>query len=95
MKIKLETFGGLAGGLGRRPSEIDSAELPESDRDTLRRLVSAAVSAEPPRIGRSAVPDAQTYEITIEDGGRTEVLQAGDGNLPAAYAELRNWLRAH
>jgi hypothetical protein len=41
-------------------------------------------------------PDAQGYEITIEDEhGQPIVLEASDGSVPAEFAQLRKWLRAH
>lgn len=97
MKVTLRSFGGLAGGLGRPAFVVDSTELAEHDRAELQRLVTAAVAGSSAQPGPAAesFPDAQTYEITIEDAGAPVVLEATDGNVPAEFAQLRDWLRHH
>jgi hypothetical protein len=93
MKVSLRTYGGQLGGLGHLAHVVDDAELDDDDKRELRRLVAAA-AAEPARAQASEqLRDAQTYEIEIEDTGKSVTLQATDGSVPPAFAELRDWLR--
>jgi hypothetical protein len=94
MKVSLRTYGGQLGGLGQPAHVVDDAELDDEDKRELRRLVAAAAGAEPARAQASEqLRDAQTYEIEIEDTGKSVTLQATDGSVPSAFAELRDWLR--
>ena len=96
MKVSLNTFGGLLPRLGEPSNIVDSDELAEHDNRDLHRLVSAAMActAYPPA-GDDAVRDAQTYQITVQRGSETTVLEATDGGVPDAFAALRDWLRDH
>jgi hypothetical protein len=93
MQVSLRTYGGQMGGLGQPAHVIDDERLDDGDKLELHRLVAAAV-AEPAR-GQATeqLRDAQTYEIEIEDNGKSVTLQATDGSVPSAFAELRDWLR--
>ena len=100
MKVTLNTYGGLTGGVGTPPVAVDLDSLDENAQNELRSLVAAA-TAERERT-RSVTPraqpapDAQGYEITIEDEhGQPIVLEASDGSVPAEFAQLRKWLRTH
>lgn len=96
MRVSLNTYGGLLPRLGAPGHVIDTQELAEPDNDELRRLVTAATaSAASPPAGSDLPRDAQTYQITIENGGTTVVLQATDASVPDAFAALRDWLRDH
>ncbi|CAN5652878.1 hypothetical protein BH09ACT7_BH09ACT7_19380 [soil metagenome] len=94
MKVSLRTYGGLAGGLGRSAHIVDEAVLDDADKADLRRLVAAATatSVRPQETGQ--LRDAQTYEIDIDDDGRSVTLEATDGAVPPAFAELRDWVRS-
>ncbi|MGE2736822.1 protealysin inhibitor emfourin [Mycolicibacterium vaccae] len=94
MIVSLRTYGGLTGGLGRPAHVVDTANLDDTARTELRRLVAAAVGAPWPT-PNDQVRDAQTYEIEIEEQGTTTVLEATDGNVPLEFAALRDWLQAH
>ena len=100
MRVSLDTYGGLAGGVGGTPLVVDTDELDEEARNELRRLVSAAAAAAASRGGpelaaADQLRDAQTYEITIEDDGDSAVLAATDGSVSEEFAQLRDWLRSH
>jgi hypothetical protein len=97
MRVSLQTYGGLTGGVGRPAQIVDSGELDDEDRQELHRLVAAARAqsraAGPP--DTEQLRDAQTYEITIDDGADSVVLEATDGSVPADFAQLRDWVRDH
>ena len=99
MRVSLDTYGGLAGGVGGAPVIVDTDELSEEARNELRRLISAAAAAssrdEPELAAADQLRDAQTYEITIDDDGNSAVLQATDGSVPEEFAQLRDFLRNH
>lgn len=100
MKVTLNTYGGLTGGVGTPPVAVDVESLDANERNELRRLVAAATEerehALPATPRAQPAPDAQGYEITIEDEhGQPIVLEAADGSVPAEFAQLRKWLRAH
>lgn len=93
MKVSLRTYGGLMGGLGQPAHVVDDAELDEDDKRELHRLVAAAAASPAPAPASEQLRDAQTYEIQIEDKGNSATLEATDGSVPQAFAELRDWLR--
>ena len=99
MRVSLDTYGGLAGGVGGTPLVVDTDELDEEARNELRRLVSAAAAAAsrggPVLASAAHLRDAQTYEITLEDDGNSAVLAATDGSVSEEFAQLRDWLRSH
>jgi emfourin len=97
MKITLAPHGGLAAGLrlSRPPRQLDADALPPDTAAELARLVTAAkaagVAADNPR----PVPDAMSYTITIEDGGRQTVLKQSDTAMSPAFAALLTWIQSH
>lgn len=93
MKVSLSTYGGLMGGLGRSAQVVDDAQLDDAAKAELRQLVAAAVASPAPRQETGQLRDAQTYEIQIEDDGKVVTLEATDGGVPQAFAELRDWVR--
>ena len=99
MRVSLDTYGGLAGGIGGAPVVVDTDELSEEARNELRRLISAAAAAArrdgPEVAAADQVRDAQTYEITIDDEGNSAVLAATDGTVSEEFAQLRDFLRNH
>ncbi|HWX98414.1 MAG TPA: protealysin inhibitor emfourin [Mycobacterium sp.] len=95
MKVSLRTYGGLMGGLGQPAHVIDDADLDDSDKAELRRLVAAAAASPAHPQPTEQLRDAQTYEIEIDDHGKLVTLEATDGGVPQAFAELREWLRDH
>jgi hypothetical protein len=96
MKVSLNIYGGLLPRLGAPDHVVDSDGLAEHDSKELRRLVSAAMaSAAAPQTDDDLLRDAQTYQITVENGSATRVLEAADGGVPEAFAALRDWLREH
>jgi emfourin len=93
MKVSLRTYGGLMGALGQQAYAVDDATLTDEDKGELHALVSAAAAERRPETS-DQLRDALTYEIEIDDNGRSMTLEATDGSVPHAFASLRDWLRA-
>ncbi|MFJ3770567.1 protealysin inhibitor emfourin [Streptomyces sp. NPDC090075] len=97
MKVTLETHGGQAAAINLRlpPQVLDTGNLPEEAAAQVARLVAAAVpeasAPEPP----GGAPDAMSYTITVEDGGRTTVLTRSDTTMSPAFAALLDRLREY
>ncbi len=75
MKVSLRTYGGLMGGLGQPAHVIDDADLDDSDKVELRRLVAAAAASPAHPQSTEQLRDAQTYEIEIDDHGKLVTLE--------------------
>ena len=101
MKVSLRTYGGQAAtiNLNRPPHVVDSEDLDDDGKKELQSLVSAATRANAKSVATSPGPgtvrDAMSYAITIEGDGKSEVLEATNGNVPEEFAELRNFVRKH
>ncbi|MEU9176166.1 protealysin inhibitor emfourin [Streptomyces sp. NPDC048550] len=94
MKVTLESYGGLAAAIRRRPAVLDTAALPENAAAELTQLVAAAVTM--PVEGRAdRARDAMTYTITMEDEGQATVLEQSDAAMSPAFATLLTWLKKH
>ncbi|MFF5703607.1 protealysin inhibitor emfourin [Streptomyces sp. NPDC012794] len=96
MRVSLVSYGGLAAGAGlRRPPQVlDADTLPPDDEAELRRLVAAAAATPPPEdAGRAR--DAMGHRVTVEDDGRSTVLEQSDAAMSPAFAALVTWLRRH
>ena len=95
MKVSLRIYGGLAGGLGRQAKVVDDAQLDAAEKAEVGQLVAAAIASPAQSPDSGQLRDAQTYEIQIEDDGNVTTLEATDGSVPPAFAELCDWLRNH
>ncbi|MFD5423744.1 protealysin inhibitor emfourin [Streptomyces sp. NPDC127069] len=95
MKVTLETYGGLAAAVRRRPQALDTSTLPETDAAELTRLVTTAEATPPPTGSDGLARDAMTYAITVEDNGGTTVLEQSDPTMTPAFAALLRWLKTH
>lgn len=94
MRVSLAVHGGFTAALnlGRPPASVDSAALPRADAGRLADLV-AAVRREPPHAPARPVPDEQTYAVTVEDDGSTEVFRASDTSMSQAFSDLLGFLQ--
>ncbi len=97
MKVTLAPHGGLAAAvhLSRPPRLVDSADLPAAAAAELAGLAGEAVAAPAPAQSEKPIPDAMSYTITIEDGGRQTVLKQSDTAMSPAFAALLGWLQSH
>jgi hypothetical protein len=90
MKVSLAVHGGFAAGLrlGRPPVVVDVSTLPDEDAAALAGLLSAARADPPPAEPSRAVPDQQSYTVTVDDGQTQEVLRRTDTTMSQAFADL-------
>jgi hypothetical protein len=90
MRVTLAVHGGLAAGLrlGRPPVVVDTSTLTDEDAGALTGLLSAARDDPPPAEPSRAVPDQQSYTITVDDGQTQEVLRRTDTTMSQAFADL-------
>jgi len=82
MRVQFKTEGGITYFPGlSKPVTIESADLPQAEADTLRRLVEAARFFELPadsRALRRGAADYHQYMITVEDGRRHHTVRLAD-----------------
>ncbi len=97
MKVTLALHGGLAAAihLSRPPRQVDAGDLPAEAAAELARLAAAAAASPAPAQSERRIPDAMSYTITIEDGGRQTVLKQSDMAMSPAFAALLGWLQSH
>jgi|SRR5690349_4101656 len=97
MRIALATRGGLAAALNRRlpPRVLDTDSLPPEQAGEARRLVAAASAAGGGTTGAGRARDAMSYQITVEDGGRSTTLTGSDVSMSPAFAALLSWVERH
>jgi hypothetical protein len=89
MRVQFQVSGGVGYFPGRAaPRSIDVDALPESDRTALKALIDAAGFFSLPQhlAAPRGAADYQTYQITIEDGGRRHTVAVAD---PVATPELQ------
>ena len=102
MRIRLRRSGGFA-GLQTPPVEIDSQQLPADKARELEQLVTQARLFEPPAgAGPGAAPqpaatpgparDAFQYDLSIEDGDRSQAVRLHEGAMHPEAARLVQWL---
>ena len=88
MKLTPAVSGGLAGGLRLgRPPVVGLTTLAASDAQELIELLSAA-RADPAPPPSRRMPDEQSYTVTVEDGGTSEVLRRSDTTMSQEFAHL-------
>jgi hypothetical protein len=97
MKVTLATNGGLGAGLqlGRRPLVVDDTRVSNADARRLAVLVDAARAEAPSAEASRPAPDAMSYTITVEDGGRSTALTQSEAAMSPAFAALLGWLEEH
>jgi hypothetical protein len=95
MRIHFERSGGFGGQAMKRSAVVDSATLSEEEARELYELVGAAnffaLPAAPPP--RASQPDAFSYSITVEDGGRQHTVRLSEADVPESLRPLLDWLR--
>ena len=64
-----------------------------ADAETLRAKVGDAGLFDLPSNGGSDLPDMQSYEITVEENGRSNTVVLGEQTLTSELRELLAWLR--
>jgi len=99
MRVTLSRSGGIAYLPGlMSPLTIDSSSLGPTERAALERLVrDADFAALPPQVGSApaGAADQRTYEITVEDEGRSHTVRAIEPITNSALQSLVNHLEQH
>lgn len=92
MRISFSRSGGLAAFPGlAAPLTLDTASMAPADGGALERLVRDARFAElPARVGSApaGAADLRTYEITVEDGGRSHTVRVTEPIADPALQSL-------
>jgi hypothetical protein len=96
MRIRFERSGGFAAAM-RRAGTFDTETLPDAEAKELRDLVasSGVLDMGGRRVAPSQARDQRGYCLTIEDGGKTHVVEATDTDMPASLRPLIHWLSKH
>lgn len=99
MRIRLRRSGGFA-GLQAPPVEIDTEQLPADKAGEVKQLVSQARLFDPPAgqgpsqpvPGSPPAPDAFQYDLSVEDGGRSQAVRLHQGAMHPEAERLVQWL---
>jgi hypothetical protein len=102
MRITLTRHGGLLAGMKRPPRIIEVTSLDPARAERLRTLVAnaigaprerdASVAADVSAAARSAMADAMSYSIAIEDEGRVTTLKQTEPTAASPFADLLEFL---
>ena len=77
-----------------KTTEADADELAPADAERLRALVAAAGLFDLTSVADSTpYPDVQSYELTVEDGGRHNTVVLGERQLTPQVRALLDWVR--
>ena len=96
MKVTLTKHGGWTATMHVPPLVIDAAGLPAAAAKELARLVAAAKAAPPVEdSSEGRARDAMSYELTVEDGGKSAVSTQSDTAMTKAFGALLAWLEHH
>src|SRR5262245_43810478 len=91
MHVEFQRFGGLSPALMNRAPRY-SAELTDADAEQVRALVPPNFDALAASPQRERVPDAFSYEIVIDDQGRSHRVTLREGAIPDSVRPLIDWL---
>jgi hypothetical protein len=94
MRITLQTHGGIAAALHRKPVSIETDSLHADIARHLKTLVESAVAA-PAAAAQHARPDAMSYTLTIEDGANVRTLKQRDAELTPEFSNLLAQIAKH
>ncbi|HYN97493.1 MAG TPA: protealysin inhibitor emfourin [Pilimelia sp.] len=85
-RVLLRRTGGF-GGIELH-SQLDTDDLPEAEARWLDAAVTALPADAPPATDGAGVPDAMSYELTVQRGGKVRAFQYTDVTMPAAVRPL-------
>lgn len=94
MRVKLQTFGGLAAGMKRPALHVDLDDVDAGARRRIAALLSLAQRGMPPTPA-SAAPDEMSYRVTAENAGTLAAVEGSDSTMTPEFAELLELLRVH
>ncbi|WP_287929683.1 protealysin inhibitor emfourin [Arthrobacter sp.] len=91
MKLTIRRGGGLAGMVAQ--TELDASSLPKPDAETFAwEIDRAGLREQPVPPPSSRWPDAQLYEISLEEAGPPVSVHYTDANLPEGVRLLLAWV---
>jgi hypothetical protein len=91
VKLTVRRGGGIAGIVAR--TELDAATLPRQDADEFAAKINQAglKELEEPHSTRR-LPDAQLYDISLEESGQQRSLHFTEESLPEGVRQLLGWV---
>ena len=92
MKVQFRQSGGFAGQ--RRGCDLDTAQLTDSDRLELNRLVQNADVGASLKSHSAEARDVELYDVLIKHDDRQVVLQIDEASLTQELAPLIEFLQA-
>lgn len=93
LRVSITRGGGLAGLV--ITTAVDTSTLTEKDAATLREMVRAAnLEHVVPSSTSAAIPDEQTYEITVESEEISRTVVMSERDLTAAIRSLMAWVES-
>lgn len=93
LRVSITRGGGLAGLV--ITTAVDTSTLTEKDAATLREMVRAAnLEHVVPSSTSAAIPDEQTYEITVESEETSRTVVMSERDLTAAIRSLMAWVES-
>jgi hypothetical protein len=92
LRVVVTRSGGFA-GLARR-WELDAADLPPEEGETLHRLACAALTADPSS-DPGAARDAFTFTVDVHIGDAVRTVRAGERGAAARVADLLRFVQQH
>ncbi|ALO67883.1 hypothetical protein AS189_17110 [Arthrobacter alpinus] len=91
MKLIIFRGGGFAGMVAR--TELDAKSLPRDDAKTFASEIARAnLRDEPPPVPEKSWPDAQHYELCLEESGPTLNVRYSEESLPEDVRLLMAWV---
>lgn len=94
MRITLHRTGGLLPRQQEVQVTVDTETLGSDEAQRVEALARQALAAGAPAASSGrAVPDAFSYEVTIDDAGTAKTLVSGDVGMPGELRALVSWLR--
>lgn len=94
MRLKMQTFGGLAAGMKRPALHVDLDDIDAGAGRRIATLLSLAQRGMP-SIPASGAPDEMSYRITAEHAGAFDAVEGSDSTMTPEFAELLQLLRFH
>lgn len=93
MRLTLQVYGGIV-AVRRRPVSLDTASLQPGQAGAVENLVRSLVAAAsaPPA---EPLPDAMSYTLTVDDGGKKSVVKQRDGGITAEFQRLLDQFATH
>jgi hypothetical protein len=95
MKVTFKQSGGYAGMATGKACELETTALPEAEGAALQSLMegSGFMEMEDNQWSSSRGADLQTYEVTVESGGKVQRFSFDDMTVPEKAYPLLEFLR--